>query len=201
MIAASAICFRLLTHLICWAFCLALLRAGRSMPARIAMMAITTRSSISVKPLTRDLRVVWPRIQYCLKSFIRPPFQLSIRLMSRKSRSDLVRQSKFHHSKISDLPLSHCALETGQAAGSCPNPLCVFATLRLCVEIDAGKTQRLKDAKSQGIKRTRARRRTIKVTDAGQRMLREKPQRNPGVRCSDLISFGEFQGVAVGGAG
>jgi hypothetical protein len=33
-----------------WPFCLALERAGRSMPARIAMMAITTSSSIKVKP-------------------------------------------------------------------------------------------------------------------------------------------------------
>src|SRR5205823_1019021 len=83
MIAASAICFRLLMHLICWAFFLALLKEGRSMPARIAMMAITTRSSISVKPLTRDLRGVWPRIQYCWKSFIRPPFQLNVHLTAR----------------------------------------------------------------------------------------------------------------------
>src|SRR6266540_3741624 len=83
MIAASAICFRLLTHLICWAFCLALLKAGRSMPARIAMMAITTKSSINVKPLTRDLRAVWPRIHCCLKSFIRPPFQLNVHLSAR----------------------------------------------------------------------------------------------------------------------
>src|SRR5438477_7191737 len=47
--------------------------------------------------------------------------------------SDLVRQSNFHHSKISDLPLSHSAVETGQAPASCPNPLCVSAPLRLCV--------------------------------------------------------------------
>src|SRR5688500_5994878 len=33
---------------------LALDKAGRSMPARIAMMAMTTRSSISVNPLRRD---------------------------------------------------------------------------------------------------------------------------------------------------
>src|SRR5213076_320965 len=70
--------------------------------------------------------------------------------------------------KISDLPLSHCALETGQAAGSCSNPLCVFATLRLCVEIDAGKTQRRKDAKSQRMKRTRARLRTSSLSDGRQ---------------------------------
>ncbi len=99
---------------------------------------------------------------------------------------------RFIDSKISDLTLSHCALETGQAAGSCSNPLCVFATLRLCVEIDAGKTQRRKDAKSQGMKRTRARRRTPELSHAGPRTqanprLPGKPEAFPGVGCSDLV--------------
>jgi len=35
------------------AFCLALARAGKSIPARIAIIAITTRSSISVNPVGR----------------------------------------------------------------------------------------------------------------------------------------------------
>jgi hypothetical protein len=33
-----------------WAFALALLRAGSNMAAKMAMMAMTTSSSISVKP-------------------------------------------------------------------------------------------------------------------------------------------------------
>ncbi len=33
------------------AFCLALLNAGKSMAAKMAIMAITTSSSISVKPM------------------------------------------------------------------------------------------------------------------------------------------------------
>ena len=81
--------------------------------------------------------------------------------------SDLVRQSKVHRLKISDLPLSPSTVETGQAAVSCPNPLCVSAPLRLCVESGAIKTQRRKDAKSQGIKPTRARRRTREISHAG----------------------------------
>jgi len=40
----------LLTQAAPVALSFALERAGRSMPARMAMMAITTRSSISVKP-------------------------------------------------------------------------------------------------------------------------------------------------------
>jgi hypothetical protein len=36
------------------AFSLALLKAGNSMPARIAMIAMTTRSSMSVKPERRE---------------------------------------------------------------------------------------------------------------------------------------------------
>jgi hypothetical protein len=42
-------CFKLLMHLMDFAFSLAWLRAGRSIEARIAMIAITTRSSIRVK--------------------------------------------------------------------------------------------------------------------------------------------------------
>ena len=37
-------------HLTVWAFPLALPRTGKSSPARIAMMAITTSNSINVKP-------------------------------------------------------------------------------------------------------------------------------------------------------
>src|ERR1039457_6812325 len=45
---ARLVCLRLLVQLIFWAFFLAAARAGRSMAARIAMIAMTTRSSISV---------------------------------------------------------------------------------------------------------------------------------------------------------
>src|SRR5688500_1532257 len=41
-----------------WALVLALARAGRSMPARIAMMAMTTSSSISVNAPTRVVRLI-----------------------------------------------------------------------------------------------------------------------------------------------
>src|SRR5208283_4699614 len=44
----------LFMHWMPWAFCLPLLNAGRSSAARMAMIAITTSSSISVNP--RDLR-------------------------------------------------------------------------------------------------------------------------------------------------
>src|ERR1041385_1614366 len=46
---ATPTCSRLLAQLIRQAFCLALARAGSSSAARIAMMAMTTRSSMSVK--------------------------------------------------------------------------------------------------------------------------------------------------------
>src|ERR1041385_2783990 len=41
-------------HMVAWALALALDRAGRSIPANIAMMAITTSSSMRVKPRPRD---------------------------------------------------------------------------------------------------------------------------------------------------
>src|SRR6266498_3349642 len=47
---AKVVCLRLFKHAMAWALALARARAGRSRPARIAMMAITTRSSIRVKP-------------------------------------------------------------------------------------------------------------------------------------------------------
>ena len=45
------LCRRLLKHRVVWALPLARERSGRSMPARMAMMAMTTRSSIRVKAL------------------------------------------------------------------------------------------------------------------------------------------------------
>jgi hypothetical protein len=50
MVQASASCFWLLKHTAAVAFCFALLRAGNSIAARMAMMAITTSSSIRVNP-------------------------------------------------------------------------------------------------------------------------------------------------------
>src|ERR1035438_7079291 len=47
----SSICLMLLVHLIRMALSLALDSAGRSMAAKMAIMAITTSSSIRVKPL------------------------------------------------------------------------------------------------------------------------------------------------------
>src|ERR1035438_7727217 len=43
-------CFKLLTQVMFWAWALALASAGKSSAAKIAMMAITTSSSISVNP-------------------------------------------------------------------------------------------------------------------------------------------------------
>src|SRR5262249_333195 len=57
------ICFRLLRHLTTWAFSFALDNAGRRRDARIAIMAMTTRSSIKVKAadshVIRDLARAW----------------------------------------------------------------------------------------------------------------------------------------------
>src|SRR5688572_14181502 len=47
---ARLICRTLLRQLALSAFCLALLSAGKSKPARIAMIAMTTSSSINVNP-------------------------------------------------------------------------------------------------------------------------------------------------------
>src|SRR6185436_21192679 len=53
IINASPICLLLLTHAIPFALPLALDSAGSSIAARIAMIAITTSNSISVKPFAR----------------------------------------------------------------------------------------------------------------------------------------------------
>jgi hypothetical protein len=53
MNVASVRVFVLLMHLIWWALDFALASAGKSMPARIAMMAMTTSNSIRVNPERR----------------------------------------------------------------------------------------------------------------------------------------------------
>jgi hypothetical protein len=50
IIQPRASCFSLLRHAPCVARCFALANAGSNMAARMAMIAMTTRSSISVKP-------------------------------------------------------------------------------------------------------------------------------------------------------
>src|SRR5690606_20694219 len=50
---ASWSCLRLLRHFVAPALALALLKAGNNIPARIAMIAMTTNSSIKVKPFDR----------------------------------------------------------------------------------------------------------------------------------------------------
>ena len=50
MYQANPNCLRLFMHDMPCALVLALERAGKSMPARMAMMAMTTSSSMSVKP-------------------------------------------------------------------------------------------------------------------------------------------------------
>jgi len=49
MMSARANCFMLFIQDIPWAFCFALDNAGNSIAAKMAMMAMTTRSSMSVK--------------------------------------------------------------------------------------------------------------------------------------------------------
>ncbi len=55
---ASAICFWLLRQLVCLAFSRAFAKTGKRMAARMAMIAITTNSSISVNPF---LMLIPPR--------------------------------------------------------------------------------------------------------------------------------------------
>ena len=52
MTPAMPICFMLFMQEVCLAFDFALERAGKSMAARMAMIAMTTSSSIKVKPVT-----------------------------------------------------------------------------------------------------------------------------------------------------
>ena len=56
------ICFRFAAHEIVRALALARLSAGSSIPARMAMIAITTRSSISVKYELGDLNHELPAV-------------------------------------------------------------------------------------------------------------------------------------------
>ncbi len=57
MVLARASCFRLLVQLDCCAFAFALANAGKSIAARMAMMAMTTSNSIRVKACDRHREV------------------------------------------------------------------------------------------------------------------------------------------------
>src|SRR5437016_7889504 len=64
MIQHSPNCFMLLRHAMPWALVFALASAGKSKTARMAMMAITTRSSMRVNPqelLLKDSNGDWAR--------------------------------------------------------------------------------------------------------------------------------------------
>src|SRR5213594_2606231 len=54
---ASWSCLRLFRHEMDWALVLALANAGKSSPARIAMIAMTTSSSMRVKARLKDCRI------------------------------------------------------------------------------------------------------------------------------------------------
>jgi hypothetical protein len=77
MVSPSPSCFILDMHIVRWARALALLKAGRSIAARIAMIAMTTSNSIKVKP--RGLRLGNPPgLGAGLKEFMRALIGLAI---------------------------------------------------------------------------------------------------------------------------
>jgi len=70
MTRAMPTCRILLMQPVCLAFCFALARAGNSIAARIAMMAITTKSSIKVNAPRNPLERRQPRWDFNSKTFI-----------------------------------------------------------------------------------------------------------------------------------
>src|SRR6266851_10364864 len=76
---ASANCRWLFMHEMPCPFCLALARAGKSIAARMAMMAMTTSSSISVKPPHCWWSEKYPRAEFDLDDHIN--FLLSRKLI------------------------------------------------------------------------------------------------------------------------
>src|SRR6266702_3915564 len=83
---ARAICLLLLTQAIVLALALALAKAGSSIAARMAMMAITTSSSINVKPLLNELLI-----------FIFPPLLIGKPASRRQLGSFKVNNIHFFH--------------------------------------------------------------------------------------------------------
>src|SRR3974377_1312216 len=66
MVRPTAICFKLLAHWMRLARSLALASAGNSIAARMAIMAMTTRSSINVKPFRARSRLSDDDFNLCL---------------------------------------------------------------------------------------------------------------------------------------
>src|SRR5438034_11201312 len=69
MVMPRPICFMFERQLACRAFSRAWAKTGNKIAARIAIIAITTRSSISVKPHQPRLREVW-RDGWCWNAII-----------------------------------------------------------------------------------------------------------------------------------
>jgi hypothetical protein len=70
-ISAVFTCFRLAMHLSRLAFLLALASVGRSMLARMPMIAITTNSSISVNALFLLVFILWLGLVFRVVEFAR----------------------------------------------------------------------------------------------------------------------------------
>src|SRR6266487_3475693 len=82
MVTARPICFILLTQAVCRAFSRAWAKTGNRIAARIAMIAITTSSSIRVKPLRSRSMTFSFRIAPSLKAGVQPclfPSRISTR--------------------------------------------------------------------------------------------------------------------------
>src|SRR2546425_9955998 len=85
MIQHSPNCLMLLRQAMPWALVFALASAGKSKPARMAMMAITTRSSMSVNPrefFLKDSNGDWARRWFIGNAIV----QVQQRLQQKRKR-------------------------------------------------------------------------------------------------------------------
>src|SRR5437660_7315005 len=87
-----AIWCKLMTHAVACAFCFALESAGNNNPARMPMIAITTRSSISVKAALDENLANQPRLASDRRSFritlgLNPSEHLILHLVKRNFRN------------------------------------------------------------------------------------------------------------------
>src|ERR1051325_9163210 len=118
---ASVICLTLLKHFTWFARALAFASAGRSIAARMAMIAMTTRSSISVNPLEARGIVVGDFLTFIL-IFYRGATRAGRKTQQRESRlpfvsggSKLDPASKSGKRRISNRPAGTLRWLTGSA--------------------------------------------------------------------------------------
>ena len=140
--SAWPICFRFDMQTVCVAFCFARASAGQSKPASIAMIAMTTRSSIRVKPRWRLPGGTTPRIdKFIASKAARQP-------RTNWREDEIVRTCIRRLCQLKDSTLPHFAFNRETPRNRAITAVCM---LKLVASLSSLKNQRRKLLESKRI--------------------------------------------------